>query len=385
MKALIPFVLLIILLLSSSCIKEEMGEQVNIADSILNDQIEKNKTPGLQYYFFDKDSVIYSYYGGLADIETKKEVIASTTFNAYSVTKTFTALAILQLYERGLLNLDDPVSDLLTALPYPNSITIRQLLTHTSGIPNPLPLNWTHTPEEHQDFDRNHYFEKVFAKHSKTKAGPNEKFSYSNLGYIILGQVIEQISGLSYEKYIHDNVLRPLSIDGNQLDFTINNEDLHATAYLKRFSLMNAILGLLIDRSKYKDKTAGKWTSYKNVYVNGTSYGGLVGNASGFILYLQELLKDDNCLITEDSKRILFTENILESGKNTGMCLSWFKGELNGKTYYAHAGGGFYYCEIRIYPELGKGSVIMFNRSGMSDLRFLDRIDTCFLESKQET
>ena len=163
MKVLIPFVLLNILLVSGSCNKEEIGEQVNIADSILNNQIEKNKTPGLQYCFFDKDSIIHSYCGGMANVQSKKEVIASTTFNTYSVTKTFTALAILQLYERGLLDLDDPVSDYLKELPYPNSISIRQLLTHTSGIPNPLPLNWTHTPEEHQDFDRNHFFEKVFA------------------------------------------------------------------------------------------------------------------------------------------------------------------------------------------------------------------------------
>ena len=56
------------------------------------------------------------------------------------------------------------------------------------------------------------------------------------------------------------------------------------------------------------------------------------------------------------------------------MCLSWFKGELEGHTYFAHAGGGFYYCEIRLYPELGTGSVIMFNRTGMTDARFLDKV-----------
>ncbi len=62
------------------------------------------------------------------------------------------------------------------------------------------------------------------------------------------------------------------------------------------------------------------------------------------------------------------------------MCLSWFKGELNGHTYFAHAGGGLYYCEIRLYPELGKGSVIMFNRSGMTDARFLDKTDKHFID-----
>jgi hypothetical protein len=65
------------------------------------------------------------------------------------------------------------------------------------------------------------------------------------------------------------------------------------------------------------------------------------------------------------------------------MCLAWFKGQLNSKTYFAHAGGGGgYYCEIRIYPDAGLGSVIMFNRTGMNDERVLDKIDKYFIETK---
>jgi hypothetical protein len=63
------------------------------------------------------------------------------------------------------------------------------------------------------------------------------------------------------------------------------------------------------------------------------------------------------------------------------MCLSWFKGDLQGNTYFAHAGGGFYYCEIRLYPDLGTGSVIMFNRSGMRDVRFLDNVDKYLIDA----
>ena len=110
--------------------------------------------------------------------------------------------------------------------------------------------------------------------------------------------------------------------------------------------------------------------------MNGPSHGGLIGTGAAFVIYLQELLKPNNRLISEKSKQDLFEENILNNGKASKMCLSWFKGELSGHTYYAHAGGGIgYYCEIRLYPELGKGSVIMFNHSGMTDARFLDNID----------
>ena len=75
-------------------------------------------------------------------------------------------------------------------------------------------------------------------------------------------------------------------------------------------------------------------------------------------------------------KNCFFQENQNYKGKNTGMCLGWFAGNLNGNKYFAHAGGGGgYYCEIRIYPDLNRGSVVFFNRTGMSDERFLDKLD----------
>ncbi len=121
----------------------------------------------------------------------------------------------------------------------------------------------------------------------------------------------------------------------------------------------------------------------KLLYVNGISYGGLIGTGKGFVSYLQELLKTDNRLISNEKKKHLFTENRTIDNKATGMSLSWFKGNLLGNTYFAHTGGGFYYCEIRIYPELGTGSVIMCNRSGMTDERILDKIDRYLIDAAQ--
>lgn len=380
MNRTLQIILASILLISNSCLTNEKGDPMGNAETILSRQIKNNKTPGLQYCFFDQDTILFSYYSGKADIENQKEVTRFTTFNAYSTTKTFTSLAILQLAEKDSLRLDDRASDILPDFQYPASITIKQLLAHSSGIPNPLPIRWIHTPEEHQTFDRDRFFLQIFTKYNKTKSGPNERFAYSNLGYVILGQIIEHVSGQSYEAYIRENVLTPLSLNPDQLDFTIQSKDQHAKGYQNRFTLMNAMLGLLMDRAAYRENKTGKWASYKNTYVNGTAYGGLIGNAGGFVVYLQELLKTDNRLISEEYKQLLFTENILEDEKKTGMCLSWFKGELIGQPYFAHAGGGFYYCEIRLYPELGKGSVIMFNRAGMSDTRFLDNVDRYFLE-----
>jgi len=344
--------------------------------------IDRHRTPGLQYYHFNQDAILYSCCGGLADIEKKLKVTEETTFHAYSVTKTFTALSVMQLAEKDLIDLDKPAVEYLPDFPYPSDITARHLLTHTAGIPNPMPLSWIHSADEHDSFDYKEYFKDKFQKYNKINKQPNEKFAYSNLGYVLLGMIIEKISGQSYSDYVTENIIRSLDINSNQLDFIIPEVGLHAKGYQKRISFSNLILGILLDKSNYVDKKENRWISTKKLLVNGTPYGGLIGTGRSFVLYLQELLKPQNRLLSDEYRKQLFTENYTKNNKTTGMCLSWFKGQLKGHTYYAHTGGGFYYCEIRLYPELGRGSVIMFNRAGMTDERFLDKVDKYFIHKK---
>lgn len=353
---------------------------MNEVDTILSNQVKKGKTPSVQYCIFNKDSTIHRYQLGFSDIKNKKKVTENTTYNTYSVTKTFTALAVLQLAAEKKLDVEQPVLKYLPEFPYPPEITIRQLLTHSAGIPNPIPLRWIHLANEHNSFDRNDFFSQIFWKYNKTKSKPNEKFVYSNLGYVLLGQLIEEISGLRYENYIRENILNPLKIQTKELEFTIINDNEHAKGYHKKLSFTYAILGFLMDKSKYVNKSEGKWKSFKDNYVNGASYGGLIGTSNAFVKYIQELLKPNSRLLSDAYKKMLFSENYTTNNKATGMCLSWFSGHLQGKQYFAHAGGGGgYYCEIRIYPEIGIGSVIMFNRTGMSDERFLDKLDKYFI------
>jgi D-alanyl-D-alanine carboxypeptidase len=348
-------------------------------ENILSSQIDRNKTPGLQYYYFNQETVLYNFCGGLADIANQIKVTERTTFNAYSVTKTFTALSVLQLVDKGGIELDKPASAYLPDFPYSTNITVRHLLTHTAGIPNPMPLRWIHTPGEHETFDYKTYFKELFQKYNKIKKQPNEKFAYSNLGYVLLGILIEKVSGQSYTDYVIENIIEKVIIEPDQLAFTIPDAGHHAKGYQKRISFTNLVLGIILDKSKFIDRTEGRWISLKNLYVNGISYGGLIGTGRGFVFYLQELLRTDSRLISNEMRMQLFTENKTINNKATGMSLSWFKGDLLGNKYFAHAGGGFYYCEIRLYPELGTGSVIMFNRSGMTDERFLDKIDKYFV------
>jgi D-alanyl-D-alanine carboxypeptidase len=348
---------------------------MNEIDHFLMKQV-GNNTPSLQYAIFDKDQFIHKFHAGFADIKNQKKATENTTYHAYSVTKTFTALAVLQLSQQKKLNIDHRVNKYLPGLPYTPEITIRQLLTHSAGIPNPMPLSWIHPVNENPWFNRDVFFTQVFARHNRLKSKPNEKLVYSNLGYVILGQLIEKVSGVLYETYVRENIAGPMDIMPGELDFIIADPAQHAKGYHPRFHISNVFLGLLINKSMYLNKTEGNWKLFNDFYINGTSYGGLIGTANAFTKYIQELLKSECTIINEEFKTILFTENTTNNGKSTGMCMSWFKGQLNGEEYFTHAGGGGgYYCEIRIYPHRGLGSVIMFNRTGMTDERFLDKVD----------
>lgn len=342
----------------------------------LRKQVEEQHTPSIQYAFFNQDHVLHRYSFGLADVKNAMEADAKTTYHGFSTTKTFTAVAILQLADLGLLDIHDAVINYLPDFHYAPSTTIRHLLTHTAGIPNPVPLSWIHSLSEHESFDSHQFFKAIMAKNKKVKSAPNERFAYSNLGYILLGQVIEKVTGQSYEDYITSHIISTLGLGPDQLGFQIYNSRRHATGYHKQKSFSNLILGLFLDKSKFMGEAEEGWKPFKDYYVNGAPYGGLIGNADAYVKYVQDLLRPDSVLIRPANKKSLFEENKTNNGKATGMCLSWYTGLLHGHRYCHHAGGGGgYYCEIRIYPDRGLGSVVMFNRTGMTDERFLDKVD----------
>ena len=288
----------------------------------------------------------------------------------------------MQLAEQGTVDIDKSAANYIANFPYSEDITVRQLLTHTAGIPNPNPLPWIHLVKEHQEFDRDVFFNPIFEKHNKVKSIPNKKFAYSNLGYVLLGQLIEQVSHMKYEDYMKEHVFEPLGLKQAELDFEVFNSSLKAKGYHKKNSLMNWIMGIFIDKKVYRGSPEGKWQPFMPYYINGTSYGGLIGSPVAFMKYTQELLKDDCSLISPAYKQMLFAENYSIDKKPTGMCLSWFTDQLNGERYYAHAGGGGgYYCEVRLYPDAGIGSVIMFNRSGMTNEKYLDKLDQFYFKN----
>ncbi|QCX38647.1 serine hydrolase [Aureibaculum algae] len=202
-------VLLILLLFSSHNILQAQQLEQKI-DSILELLSLKNK-PGVELFVKSKSDVLYHKAFGNADLDLKIPLKINSVYNIASVSKEFTAMSILQLAETGKLKLGDAIKKYLPEFPTGNSvITIENLLTHTSGIKRHTTLAWAEQ-EANKSFQNSldviNYF-----KQDSLDFKPDEKHAYVNMNYILLGYIIEKVSGLSYEDYIKQHIFEPLEM-----------------------------------------------------------------------------------------------------------------------------------------------------------------------------
>ena len=212
---------------------------------------------------------------------------------------------------------------------------------------------------------------------------PGRKFSYSNIGYWLLGKVVEQITGQSYSDYVRLNILKPLRLSTQEMDFSIPDESRHANGYLKKYSLMNLVKGFVIDR-KFVGSYEGNWLRLNSHYLNGPAFGGLIGTARGFGRFLQDQLRVESVLFGLKSKSLLETRQTDGAGRPIPMTLGWHVGETHGVAYFfKEGGGGGFHCEMRIYPTQGIASVVLVNSTEFSTTEFLNRVDRTFVESRQ--
>lgn len=347
------------------------------------EQCVRSEVPGLQYMVVTADRVLFEQVVGWADIRNQKAMTSDTTLMAYSMTKTFTAVAILQLAEIRKLALDDLIDRYLPNAAYRGrGITLRQLLCHTSGLPNPVPLRWVHLAAEHSTFDETEALMTVLRRNPDLAFEPGRKFAYSNIGYWLLGKAIEQATGQSYSAYVKANVLRPLGLSADAMDFVIPSESRHANGYLKKYSLMNLVKGFLIDR-KFVGDYEGRWLRLNGHYLNGPAFGGLIGTARGFGRFLQDQLRGESVLFAPQTKSLLETRQTDGAGRPIPMTLGWHVGETSGAAFFfKEGGGGGFHCEMRIYPAKGLGTVVMANSTEFGSSRFLNCTDCVFLDAR---
>lgn len=343
--------------------------------------------PGLQYVVVDPDNVLFDHAAGWADVGSKTAMTPSHTLMAFSMTKTFTAVAMLQLVERGAIGLDDSVDDYLPDVPYTGrGVTIRHLLAHTSGAPNPIPLRWVHLSSEEDSFDEDAALNDVLAENRELRSNPGDNYSYSNIGYWLLGKVIEKLTGESYVDYMQDNVLTPLGLASPSMGYTISETGTHASGYLARYSFTNLIKPFLTD-SRFWGDYEENWLRVRDHHLNGPAFGGLVGTARAFGTFLQDQLQPESVLLGAETRRLLQAPQATNSGVPIPMTLGWHIAETEtGIRYlYKEGGGGGFHTEMRLYPDQGLGTVIMVNATDFDSTGFLNHIDPAFLTTSEQT
>jgi CubicO group peptidase (beta-lactamase class C family) len=233
---------------------------------------------GGSLWLLSGDSVLAREFHGLADQETGRKVDANTIFHWASITKTFTAIGIMQLRDRGRLSLDDPIVKYVPELMAVHNrfgpmeaITIRQLLSHSAGFRNPT-WPWGGDQPWHP-YEPTQWAQLVaMMPYTEILFPPGSKYSYSNPGLIFLGRVIEKLSGDDYEVYIDKNILKPLGMTHSYYDITPYH--------------------LLADRSNNYEVRDGKQVANGLDFDTGitTSNGGLNAPVSDMVKYFTFLL-----------------------------------------------------------------------------------------------
>lgn len=173
--------------------------------------------------------VLFSKGYGFADYANQIKNEPDTIFNVGSITKQFTAAAIMLLQERGLLSVQDTIDKYIPDYPDGNSIKIFNLLNHTTGIKDYV------NDVEDNDWGKPHTPEDIIEmfKDKELEFKPGEKFKYSNSNYILLGYIIEKASGLKYEDFIKENIIEPLDMNRTGFGLSRDSFDKIAKGYIE--------------------------------------------------------------------------------------------------------------------------------------------------------
>jgi len=275
--------------------------------------------------------------------------------------------------------LDDPVNKYLpwfeVVYPSKNSpvITIRNLLQHSSGLPDTMPamISWVH----YDDKVRNQtvLVKKYLPEFNKLKFMPGEKAVYSNLNYMVLGAVIEAVSGKTYEAYITENILRPLDMSQTNFVYTDQMSKNEAMGTLPVVHFYTPLLPALLDTKLLIRERYGKIFWLNRIYIDATPSTGLIGPAIDVERLMTAYLNQG----TIDGTKILNPSSIslmTETAPIDGHGLGWFVYDINDTRILEHAGGGPGFATLmRLYPDKGLGIAILSNGTdldggGLADL-----------------
>lgn len=326
-------------------------------------ELKQNGIVGSSFVFLKDNKIIAQDFYGAANLEKNQKTDENTIYHWASNTKPLTGIAILQLRDRGLLKLDDAVTKYLPELekvhnPYGKmqDITVRQLMNHSAGFRNstfPYKNGKTWQPFEPTKYSQ----VEAMLPFTEILFKPGSKFSYSNLGIVFLGQIIERLTGDDYEVYVDKNILRPLEMYRSYFDTT----PYHLLKYRAHsYYIENGV------------RTEGRFDANSGITVSNS---GLNSPLPDMVKYLNFLIGDENKkeiysgILKRSSLEEMFRQTIPtptdangNAGFTTGVGLSFFLDERGSETFLGHGGdqnGFISYLEFN--PKKRTASIIVFN------------------------
>lgn len=278
MKTIVILVLTLLSIISASgqTLKENLKTIVEnySSDSLLNGSILVAKG----------NEILYQGSFGFKNLEKKEMNTLSTLFPIASLTKQFTSAAILKLQEDKKLSIEDKIGDFIEIPESMKSVSITNLMNHTSGIPD----YWQNNIYNQQDS-----IYKFLNKQDKLQFAPNSEHQYCNSGYFLLGEIIESVTGKSYSEFLDEIVFKPLGMKN-----TFVND------------------GANIDRAIGYDES---WN--RNDYLMTTADGGIISTVED--LYLWDKALFDNKLLNINNKELMFKPSILNNGNRVNYGFGW--------------------------------------------------------------
>lgn len=326
------------------------------------------ESPGAAVLVISNGKPISKIGYGVSELRSHSRIGEHTNFRLASLTKQFTAMAVMLLIKDGKLRYEDRLTDIFPNFPaYGNGITIRNLLNHTSGLLDYEDLMTAPDPakpvEEQQITDAEVL--KLMKQQSRTKFAPGTKWDYSNSGYVVLGSVVEKVSGKSFGQFLHDRIFEPLHMSDTVAYQRGKNEVAH--------------------RAYGYDKAGNGWQPHDQSTTSATLGDG------GVYTSLDDLLKWDaalrnHTLLSEDEMRPALTPvqapGVEEpDGTPAQYGFGWFLNPYKGHRRMWHYGEtvGFR-TSIQRFPDDNLTIVVLCNRSDLSAISLALKIADLYLK-----
>lgn len=346
-------------------------------DSLILSKMKDNRIVGLSVGIVKDGKLFFNKGYGYTSVDSLYKVTENTVFHTASITKVFTASAIMQFVERGEIKLNDRLTDHLPDFKMKDErykqISIENLLSHSSGLP------WEH---KFKDSPNDSTALELFVadlKDSKLNFSPGEKFdgtTYSNVGYSILGLIIQRKSGMPYEKYIKKYILAPCQMNNSYFNHKQINREVKAEPIIlsgKSKEIENFNLYAVIKDVNPVIKYPNNPLVIRDTYGRTREHApndGLISSASDLSNWMIQLTKIYNktaneyqTFIATRTLKDMWSLNRSIVNKKTSIGLGWWRydGSALGK-YVFHVGSEPGFCAtLMIFPEKNLGITILCN------------------------